>query len=317
MSGPTHIHGHKPRVSVVMPVFNAEPYLQESIESVLYQPYRDFELIVVEDGSTDRSRTIAKEWASREPKRVRYLEHPHHANRGATVSRNLALREAQGDLVAFIDADDRWRPSKLMDQVELLDRMPEVDAVCGAVNFWSSHAGEKDRIIPTGHVRNRRVAPPEALLNVYPLGKADPPCPSDLLMRRSIVEAIGGFEESFKGCLQLYEDQAFLAKFFLEGTIYFDDRIWLDYRVHEASCTAWVNAAALQPDARRYCLEWFETYLNGTRFKYDPRIRLALALALRPYRHPYLSRAAGVAKQWLGLGSMQTADGHGEPTRLG
>jgi hypothetical protein len=136
-------------------------------------------------------------------------------------------------------------------------------------------------------------------------------------MRRSIVEAIGGFEESFKGCLQLYEDQAFLAKFFLEGTIYFDDRIWLDYRVHEASCTAWVNAAALQPDARRYCLEWFETYLNGTRFKYDPRIRLALALALRPYRHPYLSRAAGVAKQWLGLGSMQTADGHGEPTRLG
>jgi glycosyltransferase involved in cell wall biosynthesis len=280
----------RPRVSVVCPFFNAETYLAEAIESVLAQDYRDFELLLIDDGSTDRSSSIAADYAAREGGRVFCLEHSGHANRGATASRNAGLRAARGELVAFIDSDDRWRPSKMRDQVGLLDR-EGVDAVCGAVNFWSSHAGGRDKVIPTGHVHNRPVGPPEALLEIYPLGKADPPCPSDLLMRRSIVETIGGFEEEFTGPLQLYEDQAFLAKFFLEGTIYFDDRVWLDYRLHDDSCTAQVNRAALQPAMRRYCLEWFEKYLAGTHYRHDPRIRLALMRALRPYRHPFLSAA--------------------------
>lgn len=289
----------RPRVSVVCPFFNAQAYLAEAIESVLAQGYRDFELLLVDDGSTDGSRSIAGGFADRDPDRVRILEHEGRANRGTTVSRNLALGQAQGELVAFIDADDRWRQSKLADQVALLDRLPGVHAVCGAVNFWSSHAGGADVVVPTGHARNRPVAPPEALLEVYPLGKADPPCPSDLIMRRSIVDAIGGFEEEFTGPLQLYEDQAFLAKFFLEGTIYFDDRVWLDYRLHEGSCTARVNRAALQPEMRRYCLEWFEKYLGGTRHRPDPRIRLALMRALRPYRRPRLSAAGRRVRSFL------------------
>lgn len=278
-----------PRVSVVCPFFNAEDYLAEAIESVLSQDYRHFELLLVDDGSTDRGSDIAKGYAARESRCVRYLEHQQHANRGATASRNLGLSKSSGELVAFIDADDRWRPAKLREQVELLDRLSEVDAVCGAVNFWSSHAGGEDQVIPTGHVPDRPVRPPDALLNTYPLGKADPPCPSDLLMRRTIVEKIGGFEEAFTGPLQLYEDQAFLAKLFLEGSIYFSGRVWLDYRVHENSCTARVNRENLQPQVRRYFLEWFERYLSQTRHKNDLRIRLALLRALRPYRHPHFS----------------------------
>lgn len=287
----------RPRVSVISAFFNAESYIDEAVESVLAQDYDDLELLLVDDGSSDASTRIAKGYAAREPERVKYLGHEGHENRGTTVSRNLGLRQARGELVAFIDADDRWRTSKLKEQVELLDRLPQVDAVCGAVNFWSSYDGGKDRIIPTGHVLNRAVTPPEALLKVYPLGRADPPCPSDLLMRRSIVEAIGGFEEAFTGPLQLYEDQAFLAKFFLAGTIYFADRVWLDYRVHDESCTARVNAAGLQPEMRRHCLEWFEEYLAGTAYKYDPRIRWALIRALRPYRHPHLTSAGRLAKR--------------------
>ena len=288
-----------PRVSVICSFFNAERFLEETIESVLAQDYRDFELLLVDDGSMDESARFARGHAAREPARIRYLEHTGHANRGTTVSRNLGIKEARGELLAFIDADDCWRPSKLKDQVALLDRMPEVDAVCGAVNFWASHNGGEDQIIPSGHVFNRPVEPPEALLKVYPLGKADPPCPSDLLMRRSSAEAIGGFEESFIGPLQLYEDQAFLAKFFLEGTIYFADQVWLDYRLHEQSCTARVVREGLGPDVRRHCLEWFEAYLAGTRHKYDLRVRLALLRALRPYRHPHLSRAGRIVKSLL------------------
>lgn len=288
------------RVSVISAFFNAEAYLAECIESVLAQDFGDFELLLVDDGSTDRSTNIARAFAVSQPGRVRYLQHPRRVNRGTCASRNLGLMASHTEYVAFIDADDCWRPAKLREQVELLDRNPEVDAVCGAVNFWGGHEGGADEVIPTGHSLNKPIRPPEALLKVYPLGKADPPCPSDLLMRRTIVEGIGGFEETFTGPLQLYEDQAFLAKFFLEGTIYFSDRVWLDYRLHDQSCTARVVREGLGPEVRGHCLEWFENYLADTPHRYNPAIRLALLRALRPYRHPHISRLGRMAKAVLG-----------------
>ena len=195
-----------PRVSVISAFLNAEKYLAETVESVIAQDYDDFELLLVDDGSTDGSSRIASDYAKRDPRRIKLLGHPGHANRGTCASRNLAISQSRAEILAFVDADDCWRPSKLKDQVALLERMSEVDAVCGAVNYWASHAGGEDRIVPTGHVTNRPVTPAEALLQLYPLGQAAPPCPSDLLMRRSVVEAIGGFEESFTGPLQLYEE---------------------------------------------------------------------------------------------------------------
>jgi glycosyltransferase involved in cell wall biosynthesis len=288
-----------PRVSVICAFFQAERYFHETINSVLAQTFGSFELLLVDDGSTDNSSAIAKDYAARHPERIRYLQHSERQNRGTCASRNLGLENARAELVAFVDADDCWRPSKLEEQVELLDRMPEVDAICGAVNMWMSHAGGADQLVPTGHEFNRVIRPPEALLEVYPLGKADPPVPSDLVIRSSVVKAIGGFEESFTGALQLYEDQAFLAKFFLHGTIYFDERVWLDYRIHDNSCTVRVNRDGMQPVVRRYCLEWFETYLASTRFRFNPRIRLALARALGPYRHPGVAKAVRELKRVL------------------
>ena len=293
-----------PRVSVISAFLNAEKYLAETIESILAQDYDDFDLLLVDDGSTDESMRIAKDYATRDPRRIKFLEHPDHANRGTCASRNLAVSQSSAEFLAFIDADDCWRPSKLKDQVALLDRMPEVDAVCGAVNYWASHAGGEDRIVPTGHVSNRPVTPAEALVHLHPLGRAAPPCPSDLLIRRSMVEAIGGFEESFTGPLQLYEDQAFLAKFYLRGTIYFDDRVWLDYRVHEGSCGARVAREGLYDDVRQHYLRWLEAYIDGSTRRNDPEIKLALMRAWRPYRHPRLTafrkRLGAAARRVIG-----------------
>lgn len=291
-----------PRISVISAFFNAETYLAETIESVLDQSFEDFELLLVDDGSTDGSVAIANNYLGRSPDRIICLQHEGRSNLGTCASRNLALRKSRGEYIAFIDADDVWRPSKLEDQAALLDRMPEVDAVCGAVNFWSSYSGGQDRMVPTGHVQNRPIGPIEALRKIYPLGKADPPCPSDLMMRRSIVEKIGGFEEAFVGPLQLYEDQAFLAKFFLEGTIYCADEIWLDYRVHDQSCTSRVVREGLGPEMRRQCLEWFCQYLSQTRHRYNPIVRWTLLRAMRPYRFPLLSQAGRVARRRLRLG---------------
>jgi hypothetical protein len=171
-----------------------------------------------------------------------------------------------------------------------------VDACCGTANYWRSWAGGEDELVSTGHVRNRPVAPPEAILAVYPLGKAAAPCPSDLMVRRATALALGGFEESFTGPLQMYEDQAFLAKLYLEGTIYFDDRCWLDYRRHDESCIATVSRDGRYDDVRRHFLEWLQAYLSKRPQLQQAAVMTALNRALFPYRHPHLGqplRAAG------------------------
>lgn len=270
----------KPRVSVITIFYNAEAHFREAIDSVFAQEFDNFELLLVDDGSTDSSTAIARDYEARD-NRVRYLEHPGHVNRGMSATRNLGLAEALGDLIAFIDADDRWRPSKLSEQAVLMDGMRDVDAVGGAVNYWASETGGADRIVPTGHVRNRPIPPGEATLALYPLGKADAPSMSDLMFRREAILRAGGFEESFRGA---YEDQAFLAKFYLSSTLYITDKLWSDYRLHEDSCMAQVGRTEKYHDARRAFLLWFEAYLAGTRYWNDARYRRAIQNALLPYR---------------------------------
>jgi glycosyltransferase involved in cell wall biosynthesis len=284
------------RVSVITIFYNAADFLGEAIESVLAQGYRDFELLLVDDGSTDASSAIAKTYADREPDRVRYLQHPHGGNRGMSASRNLGLRESRGELIAFIDADDRWRADKLAEQIAIFNDHPQVDACCGAVNYWRSWAGGKDELILTGHIQGRPIQPPEASFALYPLGQAAAPCPSDLMVRHETALALGGFEESFTGPLQMYEDQAFLAKLYLQDVVWFDERCWLDYRRHDATCSAEVVRSGRYDEVRKHFLEWLETYLGEHPELWNPRVTAALNRALFPYRHPRVGpplRAAG------------------------
>lgn len=275
-----------PRVSVISIFYNASAFLAEAIDSVLGQRFSGFELLLVDDGSTDGSSAMAQAYAARDPLHIRYLQHADHANRGMSATRNLGLLHARGEFVAFIDADDRWKPAKLAEQVELLDRLPEVDAVCGTVRYWSSWEGGRDRIVPTGHVRNLPVPPPQASLALYPLGGAAAPCPSDLMFRREALVDVGCFEESFTGPLQMYEDQALLAKLYLSKTIYFDDRQWLDYRVHDASCVSGVRREGRYGEVRRNFLEWFATYLAQTNDDRAVTVKAAVNRALRAQRYP-------------------------------
>src|SRR5829696_811917 len=98
----------KPLVSSVMIFFNAERFIREAIESVFAQTYDNWELLLVDDGSTDDSTQIALHYAEQYPERVRYLEHPGHQNRGMSASRNLGVSQAKGEYIALLDADDVW-----------------------------------------------------------------------------------------------------------------------------------------------------------------------------------------------------------------
>src|SRR5919199_4729628 len=98
----------KPSISVIIIFLNEEKFIQEAIESVFAQTYDRWELLLVDDGSTDDSTRIALQYAAQFPDKVRYLEHPDHLNRGASASRNLGISHANGDILAFLDSDDVW-----------------------------------------------------------------------------------------------------------------------------------------------------------------------------------------------------------------
>lgn len=109
-----------PKVSVILPAYNVQAYIDQSIPSVLAQTFQDFELIVVDDGSTDETRARARQ--HNDP-RVRVV---HQANRGLAGARNQGIRQAKGEYIAFLDADDLWREDKLAHHVQHLDDRPWV-----------------------------------------------------------------------------------------------------------------------------------------------------------------------------------------------
>src|SRR5579885_1389542 len=101
-----------PTISIITPVYNGAAFLPKTIRSVLAQTAKDWEWILVDDGSTDGSLDLCAE-AARQDARIRVVSHPAGANRGQAASRNLAIRESSGDLLAFLDCDDLWVPEKL------------------------------------------------------------------------------------------------------------------------------------------------------------------------------------------------------------
>jgi glycosyltransferase involved in cell wall biosynthesis len=283
---------------VITIFLNAERFISEAIESVLAQYFRDFDIILVDDGSTRECTMIAREYAARYAAIIRYLEHEGHQNRGMSASRNLGLAAARGEFVAFIDADDVWEKTKLSEQLAIMEAFPELGMVCGAARYWSSWDGGNDEIVPTGHLSNTVIFPPEAALAIYPLGKASAPCPSDLLMRREVVASLGGFEEHFTGSRQLYEDQGFLAKLYLASPVYFSDRVWLNYRRHADSCMAEVMHQGRYDEVRLYFLNWLEAYLSAMP-QPDRRVLAALRGALWRYRHPRMHAVTSRSYQIL------------------
>lgn len=170
-----------PAVSVIMPAYNAEAFLPTAVESVLRQSLADLELLIVDDGSSDRTVEIARGFAARDP-RVRVLEQP---NAGPGPARNTGFRAAAGRLFAFLDSDDEWDPAFLAEQVAVLDARPDIDVVVGnALNRGGARDRQPARPL-RGHLR------PITLAEIL----ADETCLFIMaVFRREAVEAIGGFD---------------------------------------------------------------------------------------------------------------------------
>ncbi|MBE9174996.1 glycosyltransferase family 2 protein [Synechocystis salina LEGE 06155] len=128
----------QPLVSILIPAYNAGPYIAETLESALGQTWQNTEIIVVDDGSRDDTLAIAKGYESSQVKVIS------QENRGASSARNRALKEAQGDFIQYFDADDLLNPPKIEDQVLLLQQNESgMLAACGTVHFFDGEAPEK------------------------------------------------------------------------------------------------------------------------------------------------------------------------------
>ncbi len=119
-----------PKVSVIIPTYNSASFLPEAINSVLNQTYSDFELIVVDDGSTDSTSEVLEQY--QQDARVNCLFRTHTDR---CTAKNIGIKKARGEVVAFLDADDIWLPDKLEKQVAFLDQNPEIAAVHGLVEM--------------------------------------------------------------------------------------------------------------------------------------------------------------------------------------
>lgn len=169
------------KVSVIIPTFNSAHLVGQAIKSVLEQTYSDFELIVVDDGSKDKTGEVLASFGDR----IRVIT---QENKGVAVARNVGIENATGEYIAFLDADDVWLPSKLDLQVKLLQQNPEVSIIYGDA-YMADENGQIFNSIIARH-RGRILA---TLLQKNVVGN-----PSLVILRKACFSEVGLFDPQFK-----------------------------------------------------------------------------------------------------------------------
>jgi len=201
---------------------NAESFVAAAIDSALGQTYPDFELLVVDDASTDRTADIVASYAAKD-ERIRLLRQAESG--GACVAWNTALREARGEWIAVLDADDLWRPRRLELQLAVVDANPSVVLVCS----------EYERIDVDGRpLVNARRAGPEWWLLWQLLFKNIIGGHSQVLYRRESALACGGYRSECK----FAEDYQLWVDLTRDGGVVCVPEVLMDYRVHDQSASA-------------------------------------------------------------------------------
>jgi glycosyltransferase involved in cell wall biosynthesis len=205
----------EPLVSIIIPCYNCEAFLQETIESALAQSYDRVEIIVVDDGSTDRSPQIARGFP------VLYIRQSNH---GLTASRNLGIRESRGSYVVFLDADDRLRPEAIETGLRVMAEHPECAMAVGDHLFVSqdgSHlADSRKACLAACHY--------EALLKSNFIEMI-----SSVLFRRSVLVEIGGFDTG----LRVAEDYELYLRIARTYPIRCHTAVIAEYRMHQANAS--------------------------------------------------------------------------------
>jgi glycosyltransferase involved in cell wall biosynthesis len=268
-----------PLVSVIIPCYNGEAFLEEAIESALSQTYQRVEVIVVDDGSTDRSPAIAHKFP------VRYLR---QYNRGLTETRNRGIRESKGHYVLFLDADDRLRPEGIEAGVCALLERPECAMIVGDHVFVS----EDGRHLRDSHKDCLNTSHYQALLKSNFIEMI-----SSVLFRRDVLEEVGGFDTR----LRVAEDYELYMRIAREYPICCHNSVVSEYRLHRTNASrnsALMLSMTLQvlnrqaPYVRTHPRLWL-AYIEGSRVwrkQYGRQLALELACSEFTLRSDHFRR---------------------------
>ena len=271
-----------PLATVVIPVYNGERYLADALESVLSQTHRHLEAIVVNDGSKDGTALIAERYAQIDP-RIRVI---HQRNRGLSGARNTGLTHAQGEFVGFLDHDDALAPSKLEHQIAFLNEHPDCGLVYGDYVWANSDLEPLQTVVMD--------TPPVPLRELYLYRNWFTPVVP--LLRRSLIERVGGFDEHLRGA----EDWDYWLRCSRHTTFRYAPGVVASYRTHDDQMhrdMEMMRKARLQVlrkhfalHSREYRLGLASIYWNEIQF-FKPRRELK----------PILSAAKGLLETRVGL----------------
>jgi glycosyltransferase involved in cell wall biosynthesis len=269
-------------VSVVIPTYNRADRLPETLASVFGQTYRDLEVVLVDDGSTDATATVV---AQCDP-RLRYTR---QANAGVSAARNRGLREVRGEFVCFLDSDDLWEPWKVEAQLAVLNAFPEVGMVWTDMSAIDD-AGVKlhSRYLRTFYTAHRKVRIEELLNRHTTLGQVWQLAPeaearspvlagnifpqillgnlvhtSTVMLRRSRQLLVGGFDE---GLLRSGEDYDFHLRTAMHGPVALVDTAAVLYRI---GCSDQLTSRRYSPDRARNALKTVQKGLAHARHRVD------------------------------------------------
>ena len=240
-------------VSVVVTVFNGERFLANAIRSALEQSYRELEVIVVNDGSSDGSVRIAESFTA-DP-RIRIVEKP---NGGAASARNRGAQQAAGSIIAFLDHDDEWSPQKLETQVPLLS-----DPTVGVVGCHLAYVGPSGRMF--GALSGE---PTDGRQQDIANARFMPFAPSAMVMRAELLRELGGFDEDICRRIGPAEDFDFLSRVARRGFgVVLVPQVLGRYRIHLGAAS--FNRFFAMQEATRFLQARIEAERNGHTMTWD------------------------------------------------
>ncbi|WLD94978.1 glycosyltransferase [Alkalihalobacillus sp. AL-G] len=210
-------------ISVVMPVYNGELYLQEAIDSILQQTYRSFEFVIVNDGSTDKTSRILE--AIQDP-RVRTIHL--NENQGAAAALNIAIETTKGHWITTQDADDISLPTRLEEQAYYVQKYPEIAAVGTLKQCIGGKTPISKRRLRTEELGNFLVSSDH--LKKYRF-YVNPLCHGSVLYSKDVYDKVGGYDPDYKIC----HDYDLWMKMFEVGSIHKISKVLYQYRIHSES----------------------------------------------------------------------------------
>lgn len=207
-----------PNVSVIIPTYNREILIKDAINSVLVQTFQDFEIVVIDDGSTDNTKNVVESYND---SRIKYF---YQQNAGLNAARNAGIRESCGKYIAYLDSDDIWESVKLEKQVKILEKFPEIGLVyCGSslIDENNKNIGKRPLISYKGNVFDKIIR-----YNFLYNG-------SIVLFRRECLEKVGLFDEH----TVRMTDWEFYLRFAIYYNFYGIPEYLIRYRVHNQTMT--------------------------------------------------------------------------------